>query len=610
MVVFVVFLLVIGGAPLYAHHDEATNTEHRVDSLEALIPTLRTPQERAAIWLALHTLTANHVEDKALVYAAQAVAVVDSFRLDALRREAYFAYESSLKRVGRFEESVQINLKALKYAERSGDVDWQIAVYKQLAWVFLAQEDYDAILPYMDKAEQLLKQQPMSLNHAKFMAEKGIVMQVLKRPTDALYYFEKAHSLYLSQGAVDKAKHLESVLFGEEDDAFCASSQSELNALTELARKEANQYLRILSMIKHAICLSKNNRCPEAAQEIDAAWRLADTLKNISTKKILASHSARIAEQCGDYERAFHFQTLLGAYKDSVTQIEKTNEISRVLLKQEQAERALLLEQNTRQTERAAIQRRQYMFISLFAFALVCIGVLVFWLRMAREKRRQEELLGQLYLIRLRPHFLYNILSSLQSIALRESPRRTVEIIGQVGQMFRNFFNASDWDYISLTHEREIMEDYISVQRLRFSFPFVFRFEVGEELDPEDTQIPPMLIQPFVENALEHGSLHQAADATITVSIHKHSDNCLRVEVSDNGKGMSAEAQAAIRKTTGKRTSGIAITRHRVALLCPKFTENSFTISHLKTSNATFPGTKITILLPSRTFGNTVPNNP
>lgn len=160
----------------------------------------------------------------------------------------------------------------------------------------------------------------------------------------------------------------------------------------------------------------------------------------------------------------------------------------------------------------------------------------------------------------IQPHFLFNTLNALAVLARRGDGAAVDHAIGDLGELLRASFDASGRHEIALGEELEFLERYVSLQRIRFPDRLQVHWQIAEE--SKYALVPPLVVQPLVENAIEHG-LATARGGNIRVSAHRDGDT-LELEVADDGPGFGGDA--------GVRNGGVGLanTRERLALLYGK----------------------------------------
>ena len=180
----------------------------------------------------------------------------------------------------------------------------------------------------------------------------------------------------------------------------------------------------------------------------------------------------------------------------------------------------------------------------------------------------------------LNPHFLFNALSGIQNLINKNEIDNANKYLAKFARLTRNVLD--DKELISLSKEKALLDDYLQMEQLRFGF----KYEINspENLDLDNIEIPSMLLQPFVENAVKHGISQKANDGKITITFNKQ-ENDLVLTISDNGNGFD----------TAKKHNGLGLqlSENRIDLLNSIYKENRFTLAIQ--SNQT--GTKIGLTL-------------
>jgi len=157
----------------------------------------------------------------------------------------------------------------------------------------------------------------------------------------------------------------------------------------------------------------------------------------------------------------------------------------------------------------------------------------------------------------LNPHFMFNALTSIQGLMNKNDIAAANHYLTLFANLTRTVLNTTDQDLISLEDELKIQEDYLQMEQLRFGFQY--QVTVGEEINIANTEIPAMLLQPFVENAVKHGVAPLQQNGSIKVQVSKQG-NSLYLSVTDNGKGFDKEV------TQQKGSLGLKLSDERIAL--------------------------------------------
>lgn len=243
-------------------------------------------------------------------------------------------------------------------------------------------------------------------------------------------------------------------------------------------------------------------------------------------------------------------------------------------------------------------QQRIRLYVALASIAILSIGTyLVFSRHKIRSQNDVMELQTKLLRTQLNPHFLFNAMGAIQQfIYSQEDPQLISDYLGKFSRLTRMILNYSRQDLITLEEELDFLKNYIALQQIRFEVPFDFRLELGENLQSDQLLVPPMLTQPFIENAIEHGFLHKEEQGHIDLII-KESGNQLLITVKDDGVGRTQAATLA--KKTKHESLATQITVERLKLIQKKLRQKSeLLINDLFDQQNKVMGTQVQLNIP------------
>lgn len=233
---------------------------------------------------------------------------------------------------------------------------------------------------------------------------------------------------------------------------------------------------------------------------------------------------------------------------------------------------------------------------------ITLIGSSIFWLMKNRNEKiriREEslELQHKLLRSRMNPHFIFNSLFAIQNFIYSSSPDVAGRYLSDFALLMRRILDQSAEDFIPLEQEIKTLQLYLRLQMMRFPGKFSTQVMLDENADISEVSIPPMIIQPFVENSIEHG-IKNRTDGQVDIEF-RLTPQTLTVSVADNGTGMPAHADET-NATDNKRTHALQITRDRIALLNTKFRiQILLSIRQTHPDDTEFPGTTIELIIPS-----------
>jgi tetratricopeptide (TPR) repeat protein len=244
-----------------------------------------------------------------------------------------------------------------------------------------------------------------------------------------------------------------------------------------------------------------------------------------------------------------------------------------------------------------------YIIIALLIFASLA-GVIIFYRSnqiKIRQQQREAEMSQTLLRAQMNPHFVFNAMSVIQSYIYENDTVNSSKFLVNFSRLMRLILENSPKEFITLETEVEILQKYLETQKLRFGDRFNFTITQSVELLPEFTLVPPMIAQPFVENAIEHGQLHTIKGGEIKVDFTREG-NLLQINIQDNGIGRSGAEQN--KKGKAHKSMAMDITRERINNLNSKYrTSGTLQVEDLDPNQKS--GTKVLISLPYRENNHT-----
>jgi tetratricopeptide (TPR) repeat protein len=194
------------------------------------------------------------------------------------------------------------------------------------------------------------------------------------------------------------------------------------------------------------------------------------------------------------------------------------------------------------------------------------------------DKKQQEADLERMKAISLQnkalraqmnPHFMFNLLNAIQAYVNAGDADKAANYLAKFASLMRESLDYSDKEYITLEDEIDFLRNYLDLnQKLRFENRLDYRIEIDDEVEPDWFEVPSMIVQPYVENAIEHG-LKSIQNGFLTLHINMYDDNNIICIVEDNGVGrkLAGERKAASRSLSKHRSMGTSITEARLKLL-------------------------------------------
>ncbi|NNE15331.1 MAG: histidine kinase [Saprospiraceae bacterium] len=222
-----------------------------------------------------------------------------------------------------------------------------------------------------------------------------------------------------------------------------------------------------------------------------------------------------------------------------------------------------------------------------------------------REKNSQiEKDISELELLVLRnqlnPHFLYNSMNTLKLYILNNENIDAAKFIDRFSGLFRKVLNNSRQRLIKLEDEIEAMKQYLDLERIRFRDKFDYSIEIDDSLDTTFIRIPPMIFQPFLENAINHGLHHSAVQGKILLKIEPRGEDYYKVIIEDNGVGRAYAQKLKSKKLRSYKSLGTQIINDRLTAINKLYGyESFFEYTDLYDDFGQPAGTRVEMILPS-----------
>lgn len=251
-----------------------------------------------------------------------------------------------------------------------------------------------------------------------------------------------------------------------------------------------------------------------------------------------------------------------------------------------------------------------WFWIAVLAVLLgISVWILQHFFRKKREKQLRQinaesELITsqlQTFSALMNPHFIFNALNSIQHYVLVQDKLATNRYLSGFGRLIRMNFESAQKSYISLEEELERLQLYLSLEQMRFGDKLSYTIAIAEDVAPEDWQIPAMIIQPYLENALLHGIAPATINGTLEIQISREG-NDLHICICDNGIGM--EASRRLKQPTEHASRSLELIRRRIAIL-GKLHKQAIRIevSPYHPEDTQHPGTRVTMIFPDHFVG-------
>ena len=481
--------------------------------------------------------------------------------------------------MGQYQKALELSLQALDLKLDISDSTNIAAFYKQIAFIFNLAGNNQKWEEYIFRANSLAKKYE---RYGDFYVRMDILNQLgeyyfdnenyelSKQYYDTLYV-ESTKKDYLS-GITAATSNLVPILKKQEKYSEALVLSKKALALAEKGEKPYQIVHNLVETSKLEIILSKKDialRRLQRAKNLSIRYNFPDEL--ISIYGILS----QLYFEKGNYKLAFNNLLSHQTLRDSI-EGKNTKQIIAELETKYQTEKKniqieLLNKENLIKEDKITFQNRTVIGLILLGVLSLVLFILIYTQSKLKAQNRILNMHQQLLRSQMNPHFIFNALIAIQNYILKNKKFEASDYLAQFATLMRSILEGSRDDFILLSREIEILKYYVSLQQLRFENSFQFILDVDERIETERLQIPPMLIQPFIENAIEHGLSKISDEEKILTVKYILDNNSLNIFIEDNGIGIEKSFVNAEKK---HQSYAMEITKERLTNITKIYKEN------------------------------------
>ena len=198
----------------------------------------------------------------------------------------------------------------------------------------------------------------------------------------------------------------------------------------------------------------------------------------------------------------------------------------------------------------------------------------------------------------MNPHFIFNSLNSINRFILENNKPNSSRYLTKFSRLIRMILQNSQSSFISLKSELESLELYLDMEAMRFDNHFTYKIIVPPDLNTSRLKLPPLIIQPYVENAIWHGLMHKDEKGELEIEVAEEGQS-LYIRITDNGIGREQAARIASKSATKHKSMGLLITADRIAMIqSANGNGSAVTIKDLVHADGSAAGTEVQIKIP------------
>lgn len=506
------------------------------------------------------------------------------------------------------------NLAAIKLLNNMPPTPDQTLPYYQIGTGYALLGDTTKALVYYRQATLPLRQKEQGNIGALIILEKGLLHVQRNEWTQAKERLERG----LENSQVQH--NTRGIAYGNYALGLLSSSEQFNDQAMQYYQKAKDIYDQLEDKVSIARVLQgMANVALERKQYQKAESYLLEALQRVRANRAMMIVKEIYQSLTNVYMAAELFNKAIDSYQkyhtiqDSIFNRDKNRAIaeiqSRYRMQELQRENAeleekhsltLQLQAKTLRNQQLKNERNSYIIIGLISglLLIVIIGLLVFRQDKLKTRIREKELEQRALRSQMNPHFMFNSLNSIQSLIATDNNAEASIYLAKFSRLMRRILQNSRQAYIPLHQEMEFLDNYIELEQRRFKEAFDYELKEEGVEDAHFVMIPPLVIQPFIENAIIHGLLRQAKKGKLLVQFEAYNNNLIKCTIEDNGIGR--QAAAAFKTDAQQESLGIKITEQRLEYLTLKerITGPFVHVIDLKDKKGQAVGTRVELLLP------------
>lgn len=462
------------------------------------------------------------------------------------------------------QKAIQYLFIALKYFEKNRNENQSEITYvnSTIATIYAEQKMHEKAIDYFKKAidyfnskKKLDGQDEYRLNEA--LLNCGSSYLAIKKYDEAINYFSKGlayfkktqNNMYVSVslGKIAQVKMEE----GKFQEAEALLKEALKSDDTELST--ANTYINLGALF------FRKKEFIKAESYLSDGFSISKEIRNLQLQEKASDLLFKVYKENNNFKKALEIYEFQDKLSDSSNVEASKNALAQQQLKYNFEKKQLNLELDA---EKKAATKNNWLITLSGALLLVLLGG-YFYYRNNKQKQEitvleKDRIKQKLLLSQMNPHFIFNSIDNIQSLIINQKEAVAISYLDSFSKLTRQILENSNENYISLKEEIDMIENYLSIQQLLYNERFDFSINIENVSDTESYFIPPMLAQPFIENAIKHGIKNTAEKGMIEI-VFLFSQEKLFFEIIDNGSGFNNE-----KKQSNHKSMAMKITKERL----------------------------------------------
>jgi len=475
--------------------------------------------------------------------------------------------------------------------------NWEkVVLYEELGDVYSAEKEYITAEKYYSKGLAIANKHLITPKVTDLNSKLGKVSFSQGKVQQATTYFDSSLNLASHENeqraVVEKERVADFYNSNQQFDQEIALRKRNLSTLetldtevlTENNFNESDSLTTQKSNYKIASAYVQQAKYDDAIPYLEKSISEANKKSDLTIEKDATRKLSEVYKTVGEYTKALEtYQSYVDlvdkAYLKKEQEIANVSKVSRDLRKQQQrvtglederklSENKLLLASKDNELQNERNKQQNIVIYALLAGLLLLLLLAFYMYRNIRQQRVNNNLLALKSLrSQMNPHFIFNALNSVNSFIASNDERTANRYLTDFSKLMRSVLENSEEDFISLAKEIELLELYTKLEHFRFQDKFEYNISIDDTIVIDDFVIPPMLLQPYIENAVWHGLRYKEEKGLLQINLKALTNNELQIIIEDNGVGRTKSKALKTDHQKKQNSKGMGNIKKRVAIL-------------------------------------------
>ncbi|RSC95870.1 tetratricopeptide repeat-containing sensor histidine kinase [Tenacibaculum singaporense] len=470
----------------------------------------------------------------------------------------------------------------------------RLTAYQGLGDVYLVQKNYNQAKANYEKALEIAKKNLITPKITDLNSKLAEVFAAQGNTQKADGYFKNSLKLASEENKKRSLKEQQKVAdFYNRSQRYDEEIQLRKESLKEaddiVVEAENNESL-VDSITSQKINYKIGNAYMQKSEYEEAIPYLkksiadADKNKDLIIQKDATKRLSEVYATVGDYTEALKtyqdyvelVDTLYSRKEQEIQQVKRfskrisdnQNRIASLEKDKELADSKINLAYKDQQLVQESNKRQKWIIYSLIGGFLLMVLLVYFMFRTNKQQKLANNLLALKSMrSQMNPHFIFNALNSVNSFIAVNDERSANRYLSEFSALMRSVLENSDEDFIPLTKEIELLELYVKLEHNRFKDKFDYNINIDKSIPLDEYSIPPMLLQPYIENAIWHGLRYKKEKGNLNISMTYKDSNSIQILIEDDGVGRQQSMEMKTKNQLKQKSKGMSTIKKRIAIL-------------------------------------------